>query len=116
MLHECKDVDLAVYVTDTSHLRALQRARVAGLQPILKQKQIGVAHHQVDVFLIDSETGRYAGRLCRFRECPVAKPECRVPGCGATLHLQQHEEFDFDPAEALRDAIQLYATAAASPA
>ncbi|MEE8467075.1 MAG: hypothetical protein V3T22_01385 [Planctomycetota bacterium] len=107
VLHECKDIDLAVYVTDTSSLRELQRARTTALQRILKQKKIGVAHHQVDVFLMDVSTGGYVGRLCLYRACPADKPECRVPGCGAAAYLQQHEGFVLD-AGALEGAKQLH--------
>ena len=58
---------------------------------------MGVAHHQVDVFLFEPRTDRYLGRLCHFGACPKEKPECRVAGCGAALFLRQHERFVFDP-------------------
>jgi len=46
-----------------------------------------------------------AKKLCRLsveevrmaRECPKGKPECLVPGCGASLFLRQHEGFTLDP-------------------
>lgn len=107
MLHECKDIDLAVYLTDTSSLRELQRARTIALQRIRKQKKIGVAHQQVDVFLMDALTGGYVGRLCSYRKCPADKPECRVAGCGAAAYLRQHEGFVLE-AEALEGAKQLH--------
>ena len=37
----------------------------------------GVAHHQVDGFLVDATTGNYLGRLCCFNQCPKHKPELR---------------------------------------
>ncbi len=55
-----------------------------------------VAHHQVDVFLLEPGSDRYLGRLCHFGTCPKGKPECRVPGCGSALFLRQHEQFVFD--------------------
>jgi hypothetical protein len=34
--------------------------------------EIGVAHHQVDIFLLDV-TGTSLGRLCHFNQCPKHK-------------------------------------------
>lgn len=95
--HECKDVDLAVWVTDLSALNTLRKALGNAVNDLFALTDIGVAHHQVDVFLIEPGTNRYLGTLCRFGTCPKGKPECRVPGCGAALFLQQHEGFVFDP-------------------
>jgi|WetSurMetagenome_2_1015567.scaffolds.fasta_scaffold10413_2 hypothetical protein len=94
--HECKDVDLAVWVSDVGCLRALQKARSRALNDLLADRNIGVAHHQVDIFLLEPGTDRYLGRLCRFAQCPKGKNECRVDGCGAAPLLRQHEEFKFD--------------------
>lgn len=95
--HECQDVDLAVWLDDLGCLRALQKASARALNALLQEESIGVAHHQVDVFLFEPGTDRYLGRLCRFSSCPREKLECRVPGCGATLFLRQHEDFHLDP-------------------
>jgi hypothetical protein len=95
--HECKDVDLAVWVSDVSDLRALQKARSRALNDLTDETGKGVAHHQVDAFLLEPRSERYLGRLCHFGTCPKGKPECRVPGCGTALFLRQHEEFAFDP-------------------
>ncbi len=94
---ECKDVDVAVWLGDVSHLKALQKARGNAMNALLDETGIGVAHHQVDVFLLEAGSDRYLGRLCHFGTCPKGKPECLVPGCGAALFLRQHEEFVFDP-------------------
>jgi predicted nucleotidyltransferase len=93
--HECKDVDLAVWVSDVNDLKSLQRARTLGLARLLKEADIGVAHHQVDVFLIEPGSNRYLGRLCTFRECPAKRAKCLVPGCGQSSFLRQHLEFVF---------------------
>lgn len=82
MLHWCKDVDLAVWITDLSVLPALRKANVQALSRLLKEREIGVAHHQVEVFVIEPDSNRYLGRLCRFNECPKDKPECAVKNCG----------------------------------
>jgi len=91
--HECKDVDLAVWVSDLANLRSLQRARSQALTDLLAEKNIGVAHHQVEMFLMEPGTDRYLGRLCCFGACPKGKPDCLVPGCGSVKFLKQHSGF-----------------------
>ena len=106
--HEIKDVDLAVWVSEVSGLKALQKARGRALNALLADRNMGVAHHQVDVFLFEPGTDRYLGRLCIFGVCPKHKPECRVAGCGASLFLRQHEHFAFDPRALGRGTVVLF--------
>jgi len=94
--HECKDVDIAVWLSAVNDLKTLGKARSYALNALLDETGIGVAHHQVDVFLFELGSDRYLGRLCHFGTCPKGKPECRVAGCGAALFLRQHEDFVFD--------------------
>jgi hypothetical protein len=94
--HECQDVDVAVWVSDLNRLKAIQKARSRALNDLLEETQIGVAHHQVDVFVMEPETNRYLGRLCTFSTCPKRKNKCRVSMCGEPKFLQQHEGFKFD--------------------
>ena len=107
LLHECKDVDLAVWITDLAGLRDLGRARNQAVSQIDTAAGPGVAHHQVDVFLLDFASDTYLGRLCWFASCPKGKPECRVPGCGGTPLLRQHENFAFAD-DALASAVVLF--------
>ena len=95
--HECKDVDLAVWLTDRTILNRLRKARSRALALLLEEHDIGVAHHQVEIFLFSPETNAYLGRLCTFNECPKAKPECRVKNCGTEKFLRQLEGFVFNP-------------------
>ena len=106
--HESKDVDLAVWLSEVSDLKALQRARGSALNDLLVDLDMGVAHHQVDVFLFEPRTDRYLGRLCHFGVCPKDKPECRVAGCGAALFLRQHDGFVFDPRSLERGTVVLF--------
>ncbi|MDD5458120.1 MAG: hypothetical protein PHF37_01835 [Phycisphaerae bacterium] len=94
--HECKDVDMAVWVSDLTCLRVLQKVRSQALNKLLAEKQIGVAHHQVDIFIMEPKTNRYLGRLCIFGFCPKGKDRCCVDGCGKPMLLKQHEDFIFD--------------------
>ena len=107
ILHECKDVDLAVWLTRTDRLRDLSRARGRAVAKLFPATGIGVAHHQVDIFMFAPDHNRYLGRLCYFAQCPKGKPACRVEGCGAPPFLRQHENFAL-AADALSAAVNLF--------
>ena len=82
--HECKDLDLAVWISSQLRLGSLRPARdTALLKGYQNGKTGGTASHQVEVFRIEPGTDKYLGRVCNFNECPKGKPQCRVPGCGA---------------------------------
>lgn len=82
--HECKDLDLAVWISSQLRLDALRRARDSALRRGYESGEgPSTANHQVEIFLIEPGTDKYLGRLCNFNACPKGKPECRVPGCGA---------------------------------
>lgn len=93
VLHECHDVNLAVHVNRLDRLNALRRASSRALNELLADLDIGVAHHQVDICLVESGTERYLGNLCHYSRCPADKPACRVPGCGEAAFLQRFEGF-----------------------
>ena len=97
--HECNDVDLAVWVSDLAHLHDLKLAAARALNEwhAAQPHSAGVAHHQLDIFLIEPETNRFRGNLCHYSRCPKGKPECGVPGCGAQPFLQLYEDFRLDP-------------------
>lgn len=105
--HESKDVDLAVWVNDLSNLYALRKMVGSTVRDLYDEEGIGVAHHQVEVFMLEPGTDRYLGRLCHFNQCPKGKRECLVPGCGDLPFLQQHVDFEFYD-DALDGAIILY--------
>lgn len=81
--HECKDLDLAVWLSGLDRLgdlraerdRALRGAFHGGTNP-------GIVGHQVEVFLFEPGTDRHYGRLCHFNTCPKGKFDCLMPGCG----------------------------------
>ena len=95
--HECKDVDLALWLEPLDSLDALRRAKARALRTLWDEAAIGIASHQVDVFILEPDTDRYLGRLCDFNACPKGKAECRVPGCGDVALLRQHEGFRWRP-------------------
>ena len=91
--HECKDVDLALWLYDAIGLNALRRAKAAALRELFARENIGVASHQVDIFVLKQDTDEYLGRLCDFNACPRGRPECLTPGCGRIGFLRQHDGF-----------------------
>ncbi len=103
--HECKDLDLALWLSSTTELGGLRKAKTRALVEMYKETGIGVASHQVDVFVLAPDTDGYLGRLCDFARCPKHKPECLAPGCGAVPFLQQYDGFVFDPAALAPDRV-----------
>jgi hypothetical protein len=109
ILHECGDIDLAIAIDRPNHLAALNRARSLAVTNLFKETGIGVAHHQVDVFLFGEGWHNYLGRLCTYGECPKGKVECLTPGCGREPFLKQHEGFVLEPDALAADrAVPLY--------
>ncbi len=107
--HECKDVDLAVWTSRLDGLDELRRARGRVVQDMVADRGHGPAVHEIEVFLLEPATNHYLGRLCYFRQCPAAKRDCRVAGCGQQPFLKQHDAFLFWPdAIAESAAIRLY--------
>ncbi len=101
--HHCEDVDLAVWLDDLSDLSELQRARSRALKLLLDAHGIGVAHHQVDLFILEPGTDDYLGRVCAYAQCPKGRRDCATPGCGETPFLKQIRDFVLEP-EALDPA------------
>lgn len=107
--HECKDVDLAVWVSRVDRLDELRRARGRVINEIIAERGHGPAVHEIEVFLLEPITNRYLGRLCYFRQCPAGKRDCLAVGCGQYQFLKQHDDFSFWP-EAIAEgaAVRLY--------
>ncbi|HLY81211.1 MAG TPA: hypothetical protein VKQ70_17665 [Caulobacteraceae bacterium] len=109
ILHECKDVDLAVWLDRLDRLQALSRARAAASNRLLAERSIGVAHHQVELFIFEPNTDAYLGRLCTFGQCPKGHPDCAAPGCGREPFLKQIEGFQlFADALSAERTVRLY--------
>lgn len=92
--HECGDLDLAAWLSGTEDLDGLRKAKNRAASSFRDEFGGGVAGHQVEVFLLQSKTSKYLGRLCEFSRCPKpGKIECLVPGCGSTAFLRKVQGF-----------------------
>ena len=82
--HECRDLDIAVWIDSQDRLDALRRAAALALRAAFEHGAgTSVVSQQLDVFLIEPDSNRYLGRLCSFNACPKGKRDCEAPGCGA---------------------------------
>jgi hypothetical protein len=107
--HECKDLDLAAWVSRLDGLDELRRARVRAVGEIIAECGFGPAVHQIEIFLLEPGTNRYLGRLCYFRQCPADKHDCLNAGCGRHPFLKQLDGFSFWPAAISEGAsVRLY--------
>ncbi|MDF1554064.1 MAG: nucleotidyltransferase domain-containing protein [Deferrisomatales bacterium] len=95
--HECSDVDLAVWVDTVEGLEALRKTRSRVVGRLVEEIGGGLAHHHVEIFLLDWVSGRYLGRLCTFAQCPKGKIDCETEGCGQPAFLKQISEFTLWP-------------------
>ena len=96
--HECKDLDLAVWISSQHRLDAVRRARDGALAGAHKSGTgPSTANHQVEIFLIEPGTDRHLGRLCNFSACPKGKPQCDVPGCGKIAFNKVVDGFEPHP-------------------
>lgn len=92
--HECKDLDLAVWITSMHRLNDIRRAKDRALKAAFDAGTgPDVANHQVEIFLIEPGTDRHLGRVCKYNECPKGKRDCDAPGCGAIPFNKQVEDF-----------------------
>src|SRR5437899_3153963 len=83
--HECRDLDLALWIESQQRLREIHRAANRALgNAFASGADISVVPHQLDIFMFDPANDAYLGRLCSFNQCPKGKRDCLVPGCGAT--------------------------------
>lgn len=93
--HHCKDIDIAVWLDMPVPLRQFQQIISRVVKQLTDEDKSRVAHHQVDVFLVEPGTNKYLGRLCEFSTCPKKdKLRCKItPNCGRIPFLEQIQDF-----------------------
>ena len=96
--HECKDVDLAVWIRSRHRLGELRRASHAALRQAFEAGLgMSVPGNRLDIFLFQPGTDTYLGRLCDFNQCPKGQRDCLTPGCGDIPFNKQHLDFTPEP-------------------
>jgi hypothetical protein len=95
-----------VWPDDVTDLERLRLLRSRAVNQLWEEKDVGVAHHQVDVFLLDA-AGKYLGRLCCFNQCPKHELDCHAVNCGRIPFLRQHDGFVLDLDSLRLDRIQV---------
>jgi len=97
LYHNCKDLDLLIWFSNLNELEKLRKSRFIALNKLLDEKKIGIAHHQIEIFIVDSLTDKYVGRFCFYKKCPNNKIECIQKDCGKVKLLKKdNEDFIFD--------------------
>jgi hypothetical protein len=71
-IHEPKDVDLAMWLDGGADLDHLRKLSAQGLNRLWHDNEVGVAHHQVDIFLLDA-TGNYPRAPLPLQSMPEAQ-------------------------------------------
>ena len=75
--HECKDLDLAVWISSQHRLGAIRRARDVALRQACEAGTgPSTASHQAEIFLIEPGTDRHLGGMPE-RQTPVQGPGLR---------------------------------------
>jgi hypothetical protein len=96
VLHKCRDIDMAVWVSRTDRLNELRLRLDDTLRRYTQEKKYGVAHHQADIYIFEDSADAYVGRLCIFSQCPKGKYVCKIQGCGKPPFLRRFEDFVFN--------------------
>ena len=91
-----QDIDIAIVVDSFSDLPAIARAA----------RQISSTYHGWEVFVFRPDR-KYAGRICRRRECPTDTARCDQIDCGRLPHLGNLADFKFDPMLFLSPPIEI---------
>ena len=107
--HECKDVDLALWLADLTDLNGLRRARAKRCrtccaETISASRAIrstsSFSNREPTVISVAYATSMPARR---------ARRECRVPGCGEVAFLRQHDRLRLAPDSLAGDrAVRLF--------
>ena len=86
--HECRNVNLAVWLDDLEYTQTLQQTRRSAVVEALARKKLDLDEQHVDIMLMQGED-ECLGFLCCFDECPCAgKYDCLMTGCGATPRVR----------------------------
>jgi cupin 2 domain-containing protein len=94
--HHPKDIDLAIWLSSLENLGAMRRVLAMLVQSVFK-KAPGICEGAMELFVFDSHSSKYLGRVCHSKQCPRADIDCMREGCGKPLHLKIESDFTLRP-------------------
>jgi cupin 2 domain-containing protein len=101
IFHQPTDIDLAVWVSSLESVDAMKKVRSELAQDIGKQNT-AIRSEIIELFLFDSKSSKYQGRVCYFKQCPRGNRDCHAEGCGRIKNLKQMDGFKIAPDALLR--------------
>jgi len=94
--HHPKDIDLAIWLSSLENLGAMRRT-LAMLVPSVFKKAPGICEGVMELFVFDSHSSKYLGRVCHYKQCPHSNIDCMREGCGKPPHLKIENDFTLRP-------------------
>ena len=94
--HEPKDIDLAVWLSSLESLGSMRRVMATLVQEVIK-KAPGICEGAMELFVFDSKSSRYLGRVCHSKQCPRGDIDCMTEECGKPSHLKVENNFTLRP-------------------
>jgi len=94
--HEPKDIDIAVWLSSLGNLKAMRRT-LATLVPSVIKKASDICEGAMELFVFDSRSSKYLGRVCHYKQCPYNDSSCNIEGCGKPSHLKIESGFTLRP-------------------
>ncbi len=94
--HEPKDIDLAVWLSSLENLGRMRLVMASLVQEVMK-KAPGICEGAMELFIFDSRSSKYLGRVCHLRQCPRGDIDCMTKGCGKPSHLKIENGFTLYP-------------------
>jgi cupin 2 domain-containing protein len=94
--HYPNDIDLALWLSSLDNLGAMRRV-LATLVPSVFKKTPGICEGAMELFVFDSHSSKYLGRVCHSKQCPRNDLECMCEWCGKPPHLKIEHDFVLHP-------------------
>ena len=101
IFHTPKDIDLAVWLSSLANLGAIRKTMTKTVHDMTEQVS-GLCDDSVELFVFDSQSGKYLGRICHFNKCPKGYSDCVIQGCGTPKYLKTMKDFVLYPEAMLR--------------
>jgi len=104
--HYPKDIDLALWLSSLENLDAMRQVLTMPLPPA-SQKARGIRESNMKLFVFDSHSSKYLGRVCHSNRCPHGGFECMCAWSGKPPYLKTTHDFVLHPDAISRISSQL---------